>query len=239
MNLETFLQRRCEQEKKSIQYRELCPTCRQPKSGCYCSQIHPFDPNIKFVILIHPIEEHRRIATGRMCHLSLKNSELISGHNFTHNSRVNEILNDLTLSPVILYPGKNSIDISLKSQNQTVFQTGKKPVIFVIDGTWTTARKMIRLSENLHSLPRIAFTPTDPSRFRIRKQPNPSCYSTIEAIHHCIESLSGQVNFSIENREHDCLLNAFNYMVERQILFLKNLFENPKENTYRRRLPHA
>jgi DTW domain-containing protein YfiP len=239
MNLESFQQRHIEQAKKSIQYREHCQICRQPQVGCYCAHIRPFDPKIKFVILIHPIEERRRIATGRMSHLTLQQSELISGQNFSHQERVNEILNDPTLSPVILYPGKNSIDISLKTPDQTIFQPGKKPVVFVIDGTWATARKMIRLSENLQTLPRIGFTPTRPSQFRVRKQPNQNCYSTLEAIHCCIELLSSQVDFCIETREHDHLLNAFNYMVEKQIKFLNDLFENPKANTYRRRLPQA
>ena len=234
MNLEIFQQRRIEQAQQSIQYREQCHTCRQPKIACYCSHISPFDPEIKFVILIHPIEERRRIATGRMSHLTLKKSELISGQSFSHHPRVNEILNDPAFSAVILYPGKNSIDISLKENNQTVFQSGKKPVVFVIDGTWATARKMLRSSENLQSLPRICFTPPKPSQFRVRKQPNPQCYSTLEAIHYSLELLSDDVGFCIENREHDNLLNVFNYMVEKQIQFLKNSFEHPRENTYRR-----
>jgi len=55
-------------------------------------------------------------------------------------------------------------------------------LIFVIDGTWTAAKKMMKLSQNLQTLPRIALEPRQPSRFAIKHQPNPLCLSTIEAI---------------------------------------------------------
>ena len=234
MNLETFYRRRAQLEQQSVKYRETCQICRQPKVGCYCAHITPFDTQIKFVILIHPLEERRRIATGRMSHLSLINSELISGEDFSNNERVNQILADQSLSPVILYPGKNALDIS-QAQNQIqIFQTGKQPVVFVIDGTWATARKMARLSQNLLALPKICFTPTKPSQFRVRKQPDAHCYSTIEAIHCSIELLSSHVGFSIQNRQHDQLLTVFNLMVENQIQFLTNCFKHPRAQTYRR-----
>lgn len=233
MNLETFRQRRAQQENESVKYRNLCMTCRQPEVSCYCSQIQPFDSKIKFIILIHPIEERRRIATGRMSHLTLKNSELIAGQDFSNNPRVNQIVSDDNLSPVILYPGNSSIDISTKENTQPIFQPEKTPVIFVIDGTWATAGKMVRQSQNLISLPRICFTPPAPSQFRVRKQPAPNCFSTIEAIHHSIQLLGKDVGFPLENGEHNNLLKVFNYMVEKQIQFLKDSFDFPRANAYR------
>lgn len=124
---------------------------------------------------------------------------------------------------VILYPGPTSKNLTTMSdsEKETLFPKNKQLRIFVIDGTWATARKMTRQSENLKKLPRICFTPLNPSNFRVRKQPKVDCYSTIEAIHHTIELLGESQNFNVQERTHDKLLHVFDYMVERQLHFVK------------------
>ena len=157
------------------QYRVLCTSCTQPTFSCFCSQIKVFDPRMSFVILIHPIEVKRRIATGRMSHLCLKDSHLIKGQDYTHNNLVNDLITDPDYHSVILYPGINSKNLTplAVEQRAELFPKTKKLRLFVIDGTWATARKMIRQSQNLNNLQRICFSPTTPSNFRVRKQPNP------------------------------------------------------------------
>jgi len=194
-----------------IKDRGFCRQCRQPIFGCFCSQLKPFDPQMTFVILIHPIEVKRRIATGRMSHLMLKGSYLIEGQDFTNNSKVNALIADQRYEPFVLYPGATSNDLC------KFVPSSKKPLIFVIDGTWATARKTMRQSLNLHRLPRYCFLPTEPSRFRVRKQPAINCVSTIEAIYQSIEVLSPVLGCSIEKREYAGLLRVFDSMVEEQL----------------------
>lgn len=198
--------------------RNLCVSCLQPPYGCYCESLKPFDPRIEFIVLIHPIEARRRIATGRMSHLSLQNSTLIRGHDFTDSAAVQRIISDPDVVSATLYPGPSSTDISAlePSERAALFPREKRLAIFVLDGTWWTARKMIR-SPNLARLPRICFSPPGPSRFRVRQQPSPECWSTIEAIHHTIELLGESRGFSVASREHDALLDVFDVMVERQL----------------------
>ncbi len=204
-------------------FRTLCGTCLQPERTCYCAHIQAFDPGLRFVILIHPIERRRRIATGRMSHLCLKNSKLIAGHDYTYNTSVNRLLADTYSHSVILYPGPQSENLShhTPAQIDGLFPPGKTLNIFVIDGTWNTARKMLRYSENLKSLPRICFTPTRPSNFRVRKQPKPECYSTLEAIHHTLELLGPSRGFDIASGRHHNLLYVFDKMVEQQLEFIR------------------
>jgi DTW domain-containing protein YfiP len=90
-------------------------------------------------------------------------------------------------------------------------------VVFVVDGTWISARKTMQRSANLRPLPRLSFDPPHPSRFRLRKQPEAHCLSTVEAIHHTIELLGSAFDFPVESRTHDSLLHAFSRMEERQI----------------------
>lgn len=217
-------------------YRTLCGCCAQPDFSCYCGEIKKFDSHINFVILIHPIEAKRRIATGRMSHLSLENSYLIKGQDYTANAIVNQRIEDSSCHSVILYPGQKSQNLTAldDEKRSKLFPNNKKLQIFVIDGTWATARKMIRQSKNLQQLPKICFTPAAPSNFRVRKQPNSSCFSTIEAIHQTIELVGPGMGFSLSTRKHDALLNVFNFMVENQLAFIRNSNSNLRETTYRR-----
>lgn len=217
MDLQTYLNNRAEQQRSASKKRILCVSCFQPGFSCFCHHVVPFDPGIKFVILIDHIEFKRRIATGRLSHLCLKNSELIRGFDYTENSRVNTLLQDSRYHSAILYPGPKSVNLSkLTSTDRAGLSPAEKPLqIFVIDGTWNTAKKMLRHSVNLQELPRICFTPETPSRFRVRKQPKEFCYSTVEAIHHTIEMLGPQ------DSRHDNLIFVFDKMVEQQLEFIE------------------
>ena len=236
MDLKNFLIQREKQKQEAFKYRDICENCRQPGFSCYCQFVQKFDPQVKFVILMHPIERRRRIATGRMSHLCLENSELIVGQTFSNDKKLNGILKNPENQCFVLYPGVKAIDLTTSKPEvkKTLFNSNKKTVVIVIDGTWATAKKMMNQSHNLKEIPRICFTPPAPSNFRVRKQPRVECYSTVEAIHHCIELLAEPSGFDLTSRKHDRLLMVFDQMVERQLRFMQDAFDNPNSTSYRR-----
>lgn len=191
---------------------------------------------MKFVILIHPLEVKRRIATGRMSHLILQDSHLVQGEDYTDDKEVNAILEDPTLHPVILYPGRSSTDLSAMAPNEraSLFPASKRLAVFVIDGTWNTARKMMHVSRNLHGIEQVRFSLPTPSRFRVRKQPAEGCFSTIEAIHQAIELIGPGRGFDLESRAHDNLMGVFDHLVEQQLEQMKRNMGRSPGSTYRR-----
>ena len=217
MNLERYLAARA---LPSWEPRPRCSRCQRPQVTCYCAKVLPFASRPRFAILIHHEEAKRGVATGRMAHLCLSNSWLLRGTDFSHHAEVEKILHDPTLYPVLLYPGPHAANLSeLGHERGTeLFPRDREPVIFVLDGTWAQARKMRRLSRNLHALPQIGFTPRSASEFLVRRQPMPHCYSTIEAIHYVIDWF-GQTPAGGRLRPHDNLLNVFRYMVSQQLDF--------------------
>lgn len=236
MNTRDYLLKKEQLSSQAPKYRTLCSKCIQPDFSCYCKHITPIQCPVNFVVLIHPIEAKRRIATGRMSHLCLQGSHLIKGQNFTDHPHIDALIADPEYHSVILYPGIQSVNLSQLSaddRKELVFKN-KKLRVFVIDGTWATARRMVRQSENINKLPRICFTPVKPSNFRVRKQPESHCYSTIEAIHHTIELLGSSEGFDLNQRPHDHLLEVFDGMVERQLSFLSEVKLNLREANYRR-----
>jgi tRNA-uridine aminocarboxypropyltransferase len=105
-------------------------------------------------------------------------------------------------------------------QRAALVTTGRELNVFVLDGTWKTAGTMSRLSRNLQVLPRVCFIPPTPAAFRIRRQPHPDFYSTIEAIHHVIDLFAPTENEnSAKTRPHDNLLAVFGTAVNRQLSY--------------------
>ena len=216
--------------------RTYCRTCVRPIRTCYCEHVQTFDPKIEFVILIHRLEVRRGIASGRMSHLCLENSKLIMGYDYTHDERVNAILGDPAKYPVILFPGPTSANLShmSMSEREMVFPKDKQLVVFVIDGTWSTAGKTLRRSKNLHHLPRICFIPTGPSRFRVRTQPKEGCFSTLEAIHQTIEMVGPLKGFDPSSKQQDRLLHVFDKMVEQQLEFIRESLRTNRHSRHGR-----
>lgn len=215
MNLARYHARKALEAAAAPAVRRHCMSCQRPEIVCFCSHLRPFPSSPRFVILIHPIEVKRKIATGRMAHLTLSNSVLAKGVDFTHDEKVNAALAAPDAYPLVLYPAPEAVNLTPLGieARRALVPPGKTPVVVVIDGTWRTSKRMRRESRNLHGLPLISFTPPAPSRFRVRRQPAAECYSTLEAIHHVIEL------FGPADRRHDALLDVFDHMVEQQLDF--------------------
>jgi len=205
----------------AAQFRAWCARCRRPGVTCYCSLIEPFDSTPRFVILSQPREAKHRLGTGRMAHLGLANSLWFEGVDFSKHSQVNREIADPANAPMLLFPSRRAVNLSNLTLAQRYQMTAgpRSPLVFVLDGTWKSVRKMMRLSDNLRQLPAICFEPPTPSAYGFRREPRPECYSTIEAIHQVIE-LFGAAD--IENgagRRHDGLLKAFHFMVATQLAY--------------------
>lgn len=195
--------------------RERCLVCRRARVNCYCALIEPFDSVPRFVILTQPREAKHPFGTGRMAHRCLRNSLLFEGVDFATDERVQREIDSPGNFAALLYPSGAAINLSRQNDWTASMPAGRQLVVFVLDGTWKSARKMIRLSRNLAKLPRICFEPPSPSAYRIRRQPKPHCYSTIEAIHQVIDLLAGFGS----RRPHDNLLKVFYSVVERQLTY--------------------
>lgn len=170
--------------------RGKCTGCYRPTNACLCEHITKLPTKTRFVILMHPKEfKYEKDGTGKITHASLPNSEILWDVSFTENKRVNQLIADPHKHCVLLYPGeaKNVSDGEFLPQDIE----DKELVVFLLDGTWACAKKMLKLSSNLQALPRLMFTPTTRSEFYIKQQPHEWCLSTIESTYQFLEALSG------------------------------------------------
>jgi DTW domain-containing protein YfiP len=163
--------------------RVMCYRCFWPQALCWCGLLRPMPTATRFAFLMHPKEfKEEKAGTGRLTHLCLPNSELHMGTGFAGHDAVQGLIDDPRNHGVLLYPGREARNLSTGELTPADLG-GRRLVVFLLDATWPLARKMLRLSPNLQGLPRIMFTPTAPSRYIIKQQPQPGCLSTLEAVH--------------------------------------------------------
>jgi len=192
----------------------MCYRCFKPKSNCLCPYIKEADPKVKFVILMHPKEAfHQRTGTGRITALALKDSEILVGVDFSENKKLNKLLEDEAYYPVILYPGKDADTADSPLLKQKL--GNKMLLVIVVDATWPLAAKIVRLSKNIKTLPKLSFRKGYLSQFKFKHEPQEECLSTIESCYYLIKELqeakiAGQCDI-------ESMLIAFNRMVDHQL----------------------
>jgi DTW domain-containing protein len=216
--------------------RVMCYRCFWPQQHCWCGSIRAAGTRARFVFLMHPKEfKEEKAGTGRLTHLSLRNSEIVMGKGFDEHWRVAELLADERYRAVLLYPGPRALDLTVAAPEEfrALFPNEeaadeKSLLIFVLDATWGGARKMLGLSKRLQALPRVMFRPSAPSRFVIKQQPHVGCLSTLEATHEVLLALDRIGYERYEDRAQ--LLDLFQRMQELQMRYAAD----PTRGGYRR-----
>ena len=177
--------------------RATCYRCFWPQSLCWCASVTPMETRTRFVFLMHPKEfKQEKAATGRLTHLCLARSEVHMGIAFDDHAAVQALLADPAHHCVLLYPGRDAIDLSSVALHNDprhdeflAVARRRTLLVFIIDATWALGRKLLKLSPSLQRLPRIMFTPAAPSRYVIKQQPHAACLSTLEATHELLLAL--------------------------------------------------
>lgn len=197
-----------------VLHRSICYQCRRPQSSCMCEYCNSIDTKTKFIILMHPMEYKKvKNGTGRLTHLQLKNSEIIIGVDFTNHKKINDIIGDERNDCFILYPHKNSINLS-RSKLPDSYESSREKVLFIIDATWPCSKKILNQSTNLQTIQMLSFDNDYESNFKIKRQPGPKCLSTIESTLELLKLFNQQ---NIESCDISNFTLPFDKMVEYQI----------------------
>jgi DTW domain-containing protein YfiP len=166
---------------------------------------------------MHPKEfKKTKNGTGHFTHLSLPNSEIFVGIDFTHDRRIQQIIDDPNHMCYVLYPSPTSINL-----NANHFDTqGKTLILFLIDSTWPCSRAILTASPNIDGLPKLSFTHTEVSKFTFKTQPKAYCLSTIESTLIVLKLLNKHRIETIEPSKLEQFLHPFEKMVSYQLSFV-------------------
>ena len=204
--------------------REKCYNCFRPKSSCMCGYISAIPTETKFVLLMHP-KEFKKVKnnTGFFTHLSLSNSEVFIGIDFSNHTQINEIIK--THESYILFPSDDAVNLTTHNPKESP----KKLAIFIIDSTWACAKKIFIQSSNLNQLRHLSFSTTKKSNYKIKEQPHENYLSTIESTLVVLELLNKWQIEKISFKSLDNFLNPFEEMIKYQ----QEIIENPLSNAVR------
>lgn len=168
--------------------RPTCYRCYRPEALCYCAELVPVPNRTRVIIVQHPREQFHPINTARLVERCLENAEVVRGPlaslgpQFAH----------LGVAPdtALLFPSADAIDLADLREDQ------RPRAVVVLDGTWHQAKTLLRDLPQLAALPRVRFTPDQPSDYRIRKEPDVAFLSTLESVGHVLGRLEPQLDLT-------------------------------------------
>lgn len=183
----------------------------------------PFATGFDLHLLMHPRESRLTIGTGRMVHRFVSGSRLWVGAAFPDD---HPLWRQLSGPSAVLFPGPGALDLDHPDADLSIsehlgLRDTSRLTLIVVDGTWTTARRVLFDSPRLLSLPRIAYTPTTRARYdAVRREPRDTCHSTLEAVHAIIDRLDRLGVPAAAGRPHDRMLDLLDDLVREQVAFV-------------------
>ena len=194
---------------------ERCYKCFKPASNCLCRFTKELDTGVMFVFLMHPKEAKRnRTGTGQLAHISLKDSEIIQGLDFSQNERLQTLLHDPKYFPMMMYPGVDAWNAKKEGFKEAV--GSRIPLIIILDATWFCAKKMIDHNPFLLDYPRLSFYGDYRSIFTFKHEPKPEYISTIESCYYMIKELQG-CGLAKADVNPEPLMDVFKEMIKFQL----------------------
>jgi len=188
--------------------RAFCYQCHRAKVACLCGRIEKQPNQIKLIVLQHPDEASNKKATAIIAELGLQQYQRWVGEDFTEHGELKQLLENKQGKLAVLYPADNAekLDVQIESTAATSIE-----VLIIIDGTWRKAHKIWQLNPQLHQLKAFTFNEVRSSDYRIRKEPEAGCLSTVESIVFALRILERNT------QAYQGLLDLFIEMVDFQI----------------------
>ncbi len=170
-----------------------CPRCAKPPALCVCDRVMPVATKLTLVILMHPQEQDKMLATARLAAQHVEGAVLKIGLSWPSLSKIL----GRTVDPqrfAVLYLG--SVDAAKLRSETGVVAVDRKGApepdqraalrdiegVIVLDGTWSQAKTLWWRNPWLLKCRRVVLTPKEPSRYgRLRREPRREGLSTIEA----------------------------------------------------------
>ena len=188
--------------------RAFCYQCNRAKVACLCGRIEQQPNQVKLVVLQHPDEASNKKATAIIAELGLQQYQRWVGENFTEHAGLNQLLENKKGKVAVLYPAEHAQKLD---DHDDLAVISKVEFLIVLDGTWRKASKIWQLNPQLHCLQALTLSETLSSEYRIRKEPEAGCLSTVESIVFALRLLESNP------QAYQTLLDLFTEMVDFQI----------------------
>ncbi|PSU32901.1 tRNA-uridine aminocarboxypropyltransferase [Photobacterium lutimaris] len=152
-----------------------CPRCGF-HHNCICDTEPTLACQHAFVLLTHPKEMGKETNTGQLMERSLPHCQRHIWDRVNPPQALLDMLSSPQYQPWLLFPGDDTVP-AMPYQ----LSTSKTPLFILLDATWQEARKMIRRSPWLATLPRLELAAQTHSAYALRRNQQPGNLCTCEA----------------------------------------------------------
>ena len=142
-----------------------CPGCALPVRICSCEHINPSAKSPKVIILRHPDERGRTLSTVSLIKQRYP-SVLVKEGEIFQKPRIERM--------AVLFPDNGN-------NKPEAREVDLETTLILIDATWKKAKKILHLNPWFNDLPKVSINPEKLSSYKIRKVPDASALSTVEA----------------------------------------------------------
>ncbi|GAA6131888.1 tRNA-uridine aminocarboxypropyltransferase [Halopseudomonas sabulinigri] len=156
-----------------------CPECQLALTACICAQRPQLDTSVSFCLLMHSLEPLKPTNTGRLIAECLSDTQAFVWARTEVDAQLLALLADPAYQPYVVFPGEYALP------EQVVYESiapppGRRPLLIILDATWTQARKMFRKSPYLAALPVLSMHTEQLSRYRLRRSTRDDHLCTVE-----------------------------------------------------------
>lgn len=146
--------------------------------NCICQHQPALDSQVEFALLYHENELDKLTNTGRLLLNSLPKAKSYLWQRKVPPENLIERINQEDTETWILFP---SASPTLSSEYHQRKDPTKKQLFILLDATWQEAKKMVNKSPWLKVLPCLELTPTEASRYHLRRNQSQGNLCTCEA----------------------------------------------------------
>lgn len=187
---------------------QRCPDCLMAAHGCICSWRPVLDSQVGFCLIMHSLEPLKPTNTGRLIADCITDTHAFVWSRTSVAPELLALLVDPQWQPYIVFPREYA------QEGQPVVASiapgpGKRPLLIILDATWTQARKMFRKSPWLDGLPVLSLNTEQLSRYRLRRSNREEHLCTVEVATACLGLAGATASASLLNDYFDVFTDGY------------------------------
>ena len=178
---------------------DRCEQCLIAKHYCICEGAEYASCDAAVCLLMYHNESFKPSNTGRLIAEIVPDNYAFRWDRTSPDPALLALLNNDKYQPFVIFPAEDVETDRVVTQVETL--AGKQPLFIFLDGTWREAKKMIRKSPYLDSLPVLSITAQKLSDYRLRVAPHAHQLGTAE-VAIMVLALANEVDASTKLEQH-------------------------------------
>ena len=169
-----------------------CAGCRLVPTHCMCDLRPSVPTQAGMCLLMGDIEALKPSNTGWLVADVLADTYAFGWARTETDPALLALLADPQWQPYVVFPGEYAApERVIHAVGRESASSDKRPLFILLDGTWAEARKMFRKSPYLERFPVLSLSPSQLSRYQLRRSRRDDHFCTSEVAALCLE-LAGE-----------------------------------------------